>query len=313
MKAITLASTKDMTREEWLGIRRQGIGGSDAAAIMGANPYHSPLAVYFDKIGAVAERETTEAMRQGSDLEGYVAERFTEETGLKVRRLNRMLCHPDAPWMLANIDRSVVGMEAGLECKTTSVNNKSDFDGGVVPETYLWQCAHYLAVTGWSTWYLAVLVLNKSFHVFRIDRNDAHITALMEREKAFWHEHVLARVPPLPSGSDEDDDLIRSVRESLDPSGDAVDLSDIQSALDILPMLKRDKEAAKQRYECARQQIKLALGGSAYGMANGWSVTYKEQNRADVDGARLKKDYPDLYAQYLKTSTYPVLRIKEVK
>ena len=93
--AKVFADTRKMTREEWLDARRNGIGGSDASAILGLNPYSSPLKVYLDKIGKGEEQETNEAMRQGTDLEPYVAERFTKETGKKVKRCNKILQHPD--------------------------------------------------------------------------------------------------------------------------------------------------------------------------------------------------------------------------
>ena len=86
-------STVSMTREEWLNARRKGIGGSDAAAIMGANPYASPLSVYLDKLGLAQEKEITEAMRQGTDLEDYVAKRFSEATGKKVRNRGITMAH----------------------------------------------------------------------------------------------------------------------------------------------------------------------------------------------------------------------------
>ena len=76
-------STKGMTREEWLKLRRTGIGGSDAGAICGLNPYSSPMTVYRDKTGDYLEDEDNESMRQGRDLEDYVARRFCEETGLR--------------------------------------------------------------------------------------------------------------------------------------------------------------------------------------------------------------------------------------
>ena len=113
-------STKNMSREDWLSLRRTGIGGSDAGAICGLNPYSSPLDVYFNKTGEAPETEDNEAMRQGRDLEEYVARRFTEETGLKVRRSNQMYRSIEHPFMIADIDRLIIGEDAGLECKTAN-------------------------------------------------------------------------------------------------------------------------------------------------------------------------------------------------
>src|SRR5690606_23614840 len=150
-----------------------------------------------------------EAMRQGRDLEQYVAERFMEATGKKVRRRNDMLQHPEYPFMTANIDRWVVGENAGLECKTTSVLNRAKFSQGEFPPNYYVQCVHYMVVTGAERWYLAVLVLNKSFHVFTIERDEAEIQALIAAEKDFWENHVLKQIPPTPDGSESTSEVLR--------------------------------------------------------------------------------------------------------
>ena len=206
--ARVYADTRSMSREEWLEARRNGIGGSDASAILGLNPYSSPLRVYTDKIGKAEEKESNEAMRQGVDLEQYVADRFSEETGKRVKKCNKILQHKDLPWMLANIDRQIVGENAGLECKTTSAYSKFKFDEGEINPHYYWQSMHYMAVTGADKWYVAILVLGKSFHVFEIARDDEAIATLIDAEKIFWDEHVMVKVPPLPTGSDADGEAL---------------------------------------------------------------------------------------------------------
>ena len=110
--------TAGMAREEWLRLRKNGIGGSDAGAVCGLNPYSSPMNVYRDKTTDETDDTDSESMRQGRDLEDYVAQRFTEATGLKVRRSNKMYRSVEYPFMLADVDRLVVGEDAGLECKT---------------------------------------------------------------------------------------------------------------------------------------------------------------------------------------------------
>lgn len=101
MKLHKLISTVDMSHEEWLRYRKLGIGGSDAGSICGLNPYSSAIAVFQDKTQKEAEeKEDNEAMRQGRDLEEYVARRFMEETGKKVRRANAIYGHPDHDFMM---------------------------------------------------------------------------------------------------------------------------------------------------------------------------------------------------------------------
>ena len=134
MKNLTKISTANMSRQEWLDLRRQSIGGSDAVAIIGLNPWSTPYAVWADKIGKLPEQEDNEAMRQGRDLEDYVAKRWCEATGKKVRMNNAILKNSRYPWAHANIDRDVIGENAGLECKTTSIMNLKKFKNGEYPE-----------------------------------------------------------------------------------------------------------------------------------------------------------------------------------
>ena len=199
-----------ITREQWLEYRRSGIGGSDAATIVGLNPFSSPYYLFCDKMGALPEKEDTEAMRQGRDLEQYVAERWMERTGKRVKRNNTMWRSTVWPWMLADIDREVVGENAGLECKTTSLYNKHDFAGGEIPLTYYVQCQHYMAVMGFERMYLAVLVLNRGFYDFVIERDEKEIDTLAAAEGEFWRM-VEDETPPDIDGSEATVNAIRAM------------------------------------------------------------------------------------------------------
>ena len=134
-KNLTKISTVNMSREEWLEHRKNSIGGSESASILGMNPYSSAYTVWADKLGKLPEIDDNEAMRQGRDLEAYVAQRFTEQTGKKVRRENNILWNPDYPFAHANVDRLVVGEDAGLECKTCSALRMKEFKNGAFPDT----------------------------------------------------------------------------------------------------------------------------------------------------------------------------------
>lgn len=179
-------STRGMSRDDWLTQRRKTIGGSDAAGIVGLSQYATPYSVWANKTGRLLEPEDNEAMRQGRDLEEYVARRWEEYTGKTVRRSNALLYNSLYPFAHADIDRTVVGENAGLECKTTAALNVKQFKGVEFPEKYYAQCVHYLAVTGCSRWYLAVLVFGKGFFTFVLERDQAEIDALMAAEQEFW-------------------------------------------------------------------------------------------------------------------------------
>ncbi len=135
--------TAGMDRKEWLRLRKTGIGGSDAGAVCGLNPYSSPMKVFYDKTAEEIEENDSEAMRIGRDLEDYAAKRFTEAAGLKTRRSNYMYRSIEHPFMIADVDRLVVGEDAGLECKTASAYNADKWKDGDIPLHYILQCCHY--------------------------------------------------------------------------------------------------------------------------------------------------------------------------
>ena len=109
-----LVSTLNLSKEDWLRYRKCGITGTDAGAILDVNPYRSAFQIYHDKISDTIEDIDNEAMRQGRDLEDYVAQRFSEETGLKVRRANAIYQSEEHPLLLADFDRLIVGQKAGV-------------------------------------------------------------------------------------------------------------------------------------------------------------------------------------------------------
>lgn len=316
-----LAKTDMITREEWLEARRKGIGGSEASAILGLNPYSSPLRVYLDKIGKGEEKETNEAMRQGTDLEQYVADRFVQfmaESGtpVKVRRVNKMFQHPEHPWMLANIDRDIAGMDAGLECKTTSAYSKFKFEEGEINPHYYWQAMHYMACTGAQAWYVAVLVLGKSFNVFKIERDEDAIETLTDAERIFWEEHVQAKVPPLPTGSEEDGEAIGTMFPKGKEDAEAVDLGEMDDALNLRDMKQKQLKELETEIAEIDQQIKMMMGDAQKGFSTGWKVSWANVSSSRVDSKLLKEKYPDVAAECMKTTDtrrFSVSKLKEEK
>ena len=312
MTAIELAKTLDMPREQWLELRKKGIGGSDAAAIVGLDRYRSPFDVYADKLGLKPEIPDNEAMRQGRDLEQYVAERFMEATGKKVRRRNAMLQHPEYPFMIADIDRWVVGENAGLECKTTSVLNRAKFNQGEFPPNYYVQCVHYMAVTGAERWYLAVLVLNNAFHVFTIERDDAEIQALIEAEKDFWENHVLKQIPPTPDGSEATSEVIKRLFPEARERAE-IALFGYEDKIQLYLELDAKVKEFEQERDMLKQEIQLVMADAEIGRAQGYIVEWKNQVRQTLDTQRLKKEQTEIYEKYLKPAqTVRMFKIKEV-
>lgn len=310
--AKKIVNVSTISREEWLAWRRTGIGGSDAAAVIGLNPFRSRIEVYADKMGMMPEKEDTESMRLGRDLEDYVAQRFCEATGKKVRRNNFMWCRDEYRCMIADVDREIIGENAGLECKTTQAWSGKVIMKGEIPLTYYVQCMHYMAVMGYDRVYLAVLIFGKGFFHFTIERDEDEIAALVAAEASFWRDHVEAGISPDPDGSQSAEQAVdaiwgnRAQEDELlmfDFSDDMRELCDLAAAE---KEIKRQKDAIKQR-------LQAALGEHMVGSSDRYVITWRPQERSSIDSRRLYRERPDIYREYLTTSSTRIFKIKEIE
>lgn len=301
---------KTSSRDEWLALRKGYIGGSDAAAVIGLNRFSSPWSLWAEKVGAIPAFEGNLSTEVGSYLEAFAARKFGEETGKAVRRCNFSLVNDEYPWAIANIDREIVGEDAGLEIKTTSELNMKPFKNGEYPAQYYAQCVHYLAVTGKARWYLAVLIGNRDFRIFIIERDDEEIKALMEAESDFWSRYVMTSTPPPADGTEATSEAIDELY-GKGSDGLSVDVSGLEDVIRNYQELTASiKQLEDAKEECANQ-IKAALGDATEGISTAYKVSWTNGIRKRFDTAALAKDHPELdLSAYYKSSTYRTFRIK---
>ena len=294
-----LISTRNLSKEDWLRYRKCGITGTDAGAILGLNPYRSAFQVYHDKISDTTENIDNEAMRQGRDLEDYVAQRFTEATGLKVRRANAIYQSEEHPLLLADFDRLIVGQKAGLECKTVSPFSADKWADGKIPAHYLAQVDHYLAVSGFDCWYVAALIFGRELVIHKIVTDKQVLSDLIDKEERFWTNHVVPQIPPAPNGCDCDTQQINQLYE-VDNRDKTADLSALHGLLDKRQELSDQIEQMEQEKTAIEQQVKLKMQDAAYGTAPGYKVSWVSSESKRVDSQRLRKEQPDIFNQYSK-------------
>ena len=312
MKGIEQVSTKGMSREDWLAQRRKTIGGSDAAAIVGLSRYSTPYTIFMDKTGRLPDKPDTEAMRLGRDLEDYVAKRWQEATGKKVRRLQAMLYNPMYPFAHADVDRMVIGEDAGLECKTTSTLDMKQFHGVEFPEKYYAQCVHYMAVTGAKRWYLAVLVFGRGFFEFTLERDQAEIDALMTAEGGFWRDYVERDTPPPPDGSQATTDALQVVY--ADSRDEERDLFGRETMLDEYMQLKRQKRAIEDRMGEIENALKEDLQEAERGRCGFYTISWKSQQRSTFQPKAFAQAYPNIdLTPFYKTSSTRPFKVMEKK
>ena len=308
-KNLIKVSTLNMSHEDWLVERQKSIGGSDAPAIIGMNPWSSPYTVWADKLGKLPPKEDNEAMRLGRDLEDYVAKRFTEKTGKKVRRENFIITNPQYPFAHANVDRMVVGEDAGFEAKTTSVMNLKKFKNGEYPANYYVQCVHYMMVTGCAKWYLGVLVLGEGFHDFEIERDEGEIKALAESVEAFW-KYVETETPPPADGTVSTSETLTTIYpESND---DSVSLIAYERDLEqYVALTAQIKELEKLKDEAANK-VKAFLGEAGRGDTDRYKVTWTSSSRSTFDAKKFAAAHPELnVSEYYKNNSYRTFKVTE--
>lgn len=304
-----ITKVKTANHEEWLKLRSQYIGGSDAAAVVGLNAYASPYSLWAEKTGKVPGFAGNLATEVGTYMEEFVAQKFAQETGKKVRKCNQSFFNSDYPFAIANIDREIVGEDSGLEIKTTDSLNMNKFKGGEYPANYYAQMVHYLAVTGKRRWYLAVLIGNKEFKWFTLERDEAEIAALMTAENDFW-ELVKKDIPPAVDGTQATSETLKSIYSESDDS--VADLYAYTSDLKQYIELKKQIKELETMAEELANRIKEFMGSSGGGECDGFKVSWKSQSRKTFDAKKFAKENPDIdLSGYYKTSNARTFRVSE--
>lgn len=310
MKRNTVPTAK-MTREEWLQLRRRGIGGSDASVIMGKNPYRSILQLWEEKTGKLpVTDEGNEYTYWGNVMEPIIRKEFMNRTGLKVRQKHAMIFHKNYPYLFADVD-GIVTDERGEKCifeaKTASQYKAEQWEDGV-PEEYILQVQHYLEVCGMDKAYIAALIGGNKFVFHTIYRDEELIRNLVSREKEFWEGCVLTGTEPVMDDSDATRDYLN--QKYSDPIEGSIQLREnMKSVLaEYQDVDCKVKELEKQKIGLANQ-IKAAMGEYETGEVDGTVVSWKKISRESLDSKRLRKEQPEVFAEYRNISSYRKLSI----
>lgn len=305
-QAHRLVDTRQLDRNTWLAVRQTGIGSSDAAASVGLNPYKSQLELWMEKTGrlvhaAQPDDDDNSPLFWGTVLEPIVAEHYAKRTGFKVRRVNAVLQHPTHTWMLANLDREVVGSDEVqvLECKTAGINGAKLWKNGV-PEYVQLQVMHQLAVTGQQAADVAVLVGGHELRIFRLERDEALIERLIQLEAEFWR-HVTEDTPPPADASDSADRALRALFPKDDHEVlDFTEQPGLSEVFEQLLVVRSVLDDTKQQEAQLKHQLQQAMGTASEALFPNGRITWKKStDTRTVDLTRLKQEQPELISQYL--------------
>ena len=295
--------------DNWLENRRRGIGGSDIAGVLGISKYSSPLKVWHSKVYGNSYVKPTNAIKLGNILEDGVATLFEDETGLKTRKNNYMLAHDKYDYLMANVDREVVGGGI-LEIKTTVAMNRSEWAANV-PIDYMYQLQWYLGITGQQTGYFACLLGNKDLVLKEVTLDNDLFYEMRDRAVNFWNNFVVTKIPPFASENDKE--LLQSVYPA-ENVGEVKDLSNTAK----LALLERQSAVEEikrlEAIEKASENIVMQeLENNETGLCEGFKATWKQQSRRTFDKDGLCIDYPEIYEKYAGENINRELRITEIK
>ena len=186
-------------KQEWLRERKNYLGGTDLASVVGLSPYRTALDVYLDKTSDDIREETSPAMKWGSLLEDVVAKEYAEVTGYNLEIEPNVLYHPEYKFLGANIDRWADNKKHVLECKTAGFTKTKEWgEEGTdqIPESYLIQCAFYASICDVPKVDIAVLIGGQDFRIYTYNRNRELEDKLIKIAYNFWHNHIEKRIPP---------------------------------------------------------------------------------------------------------------------
>ena len=311
--AVVLASTENMSYEDWLEHRKLGIGGSDASVVCGINKYKSPVELWLDKTGQLPPQEAGEAAYWGTQLESIVRAEFTRRTGIEVTKPDVILQSEEHPFMLANLDGVCEVPDVGaciFEAKTASAYKAGEWED-TIPDEYQLQIQHYMAVTGYAGAYIAVLIGGNTFRWKFVERDEELISMLIELESAFWN-HVQDCTPPPLDGSDA---AAKFLSERFPTSKPTSHITLPDTAADLLAQYDEacaELEAVTERKQKAENLLKEMLGDNEVGTTAGRVITWKSVAQERLDSKTLKAEHPALCKKYTNKTSYRRFTIKAV-
>ena len=324
MGTITKVNISGLSHDEWLDLRKKSIGGSEAGAIVGLNPWQSAYSLWAERTGRTPAFEGNIATRIGTALEDTVARLFEETSGIKVQRTNFIWYNSDYPHQHASPDRLAVSGKIGLEIKTVSAFSSDRFRGEDFPAQYYAQLVQYMGILEYPEWYIAVLIGNHTLKIYQLVRDesiprpewvdgrlfveDGELTALRDAMNAFW-DCLENDTPPQIDGSQATTDALDAVYENAENTPEPMTFFGRDALIDEWFDIKAQSDALDARKNEIRNILCADMGLCETGICGDHKVTWKNQTRRSFDAKTAVKDHPEL-EKYYKTSVSRTFTIK---
>lgn len=288
--------------------RRNYIGGSDIAVVMGMSRWKTPLKLWLEKTGEVEPDDLSqvEAVQLGTELEEFVAQKFSRETGKQVRKQSKMYVHKDYPYMAAHIDRLITGTDEILECKTCGSHKKEEWEDDKIPKEYILQVIWYLGITKKKKAYIAVLIGGQQFMYKSIEFDKELFDVMVDMAKEFWNK---IQTKTMPNVSASDNPILLKIFPTNNE--ELIENQEIESKVIKLQEVKDEISTLTDEKEMLEVEIKNTIGENLGVLTDKFKITWKEQSQTKVNTEKLKAD--GLYDKYSYKSSYRKLNVSKKK
>jgi putative phage-type endonuclease len=303
----------EIPTQKWVEDRKNYVGGSDVAAILGESSYTTPLQLYMRKQNLIEPEVDNPVADFGNVFEPVMSEYFEDITGLKTRRVNKPFIHEEHDFLRGNIDRQIlngkgVNGTGVCELKTTTSHRLRSLDGQF-PIEWEYQIQWYLGLTGYSYGYLFIYERDTcQFYEPIILRKDSELIEEMQnRVIAWWKTHMIGGKRPDPIN---EEDLLILYPDSSD--GKVVEASKgAQKLYRQLKQVREKKSELKEQETELKNLLKEELGEAERLVYGGRTlVSWKSYSRQRLDSKKLQQEKPDVYADYQTESSYRRFSVK---
>jgi putative phage-type endonuclease len=297
-----------MLTEEQKQKRKNGIGGSDVAAICGLNPYKSAIDVYFDKILDKDEDIKNDNIWWGNELESVIVKKYLDTFPQKITFPDTKI-DAEYPFLLANVD-GLLEDGAILEAKNVGIHASKKWGQQFtddIPIPYYLQIAHYARIFKAPYAHIAAYFGGSDFRIYEYIPNRKIEEMIVDKCTNFWENHVLKRIPPPIS---DYKDQVKVWHTAMKDSAKEVS-SDIMLTIKQLNEHQQNIKQLEKKSEELKSSICSYLEDKErlideYGKT---LVTWKNQNSSRFDLTTFKTSQEDLYKKFIIEKQSRVLRL----
>lgn len=287
----------------WLIQRREGVGASECAAVLGMDRWQTAFTVWLDKRGETPlTAADNEPMYWGRILEPVILQAAAERLNAELTQCAG-LQSISRPWQRASLDGvlHIGGQPIPIEAKNMSQYRSTEWADDQVPDAAELQLQHQLAVTGAPYGIVAGLIGGNRLVTRTVERDDELITHINREEHQFWRNVLDGTEPPIVAR-----DNIATILGAAEPADTQERILDPLTTIharrwaDAYTAATAAEKAAKDAKAEARNNLARLAGNHSTLLAVDGTTVIARLQRGVFRGKKFAIDYPDKSALYQK-------------